>query len=269
MKKLLPLLLAVLASCTTTVVDEKLVVEGWIEDGGYPEVNVTSSIVAENGTWKWDELRQHMLNSATVTVSDGENTVQLTSVVSSNHFPPYYFTTTKMKGEAGKTYTLHVSFKGREASAVTTVPAKQDLVSWKVCDTYDGKNILCSFDAKAGSRYKFFEKRDGKDKMYITCYLAMVNGDDTPGATEVTVNRGYDLLSEEYKLSFDPGDKVLLRFCTMGEETYAYWKQYEETVLFSKNPLITVTKPVEGNVTGAYGYWFGYGTSYYTIDIPE
>ena len=272
MKRLLPIILSALAACaacTKTIVDEHMVVEGWIEEGGYPEVYVTSSMMAEKGEWAWESLMEHVLVTAAVSVSDGEKTEFLTGRIDKNRFPPYVFTTTKMKGEAGKTYTLHVKYGKTEAEATTTVPEKQELTSWELKEEMDGASIVCSFDAKQGCYYKFYSNRMGKDLMYLTSFLAMVDGSASTGPVDMPINRGYDLLSEKYKLSFDPGDKVSLRFCTMDKDSFDFWNRFEEQILFSKNPLVTVNIPVQGNVDGAYGYWIGYGASYYTVDIPE
>ena len=259
------------ASCTTvTVVDEHLVVEGWIEDGGAPMVFVTSSLVAEPHTWNWDDLSDHILNWATVSIDDGDKTVFLTGTPREDLFPPYVYTTSKIKGEAGKTYKLNVKYGKTEVSAVTTVPAKQELKDISIEEGGDGYVINCTFDAKPGSRYKFFSKRKNKDRMFVTSYLAMANGDTDPGETHMKVNRGYDLMAQErYKMGFDPADTVYVRFCTVDKEGFEFWHQYEELTLFSRNPLVPVTSMVKGNIEGGYGCWIGYGASYYTVEIPE
>ena len=86
---LMPALLSAFASCTPQVVDEHLVVDGWIEDGGYPVVIVTSSFPTLEKRWTQDDLAKHVLRLATVTVSDGENSVTLVGQRNDDYFPPY------------------------------------------------------------------------------------------------------------------------------------------------------------------------------------
>lgn len=256
------------AACSANIVDEHMVVEGWIEDGGYPEVYLTSSVAAVEGEMTREGLASHVLTMAAVSVSDGSKTVFLTGVIDNNRFPPYYYTTTGIKGEPGKTYTLNVKYGKTEASAVTTVPQKQELDGIALKEGEDGVTLSCRFNALPGRRYKFFTKRKGKDPLYSTSFLSMVNGDSAPGSVEVSVNRGYNSLSEEYKTAFEPGDTVSVRFSTMDAEAWDFWQKYEDAVLFSHNPMIIISTPVEGNVKGAYGSWSGYGSSYYEVVIP-
>ena len=93
-----------LTGCAPEPVDEHIVIDGWIEDGGYPIVILTSSLSVEEGAvWSQDNLRKHVLTTATVTVSDGENSVVLMGKKDDRYFPPYIYTTSWLKGEAGKT----------------------------------------------------------------------------------------------------------------------------------------------------------------------
>ena len=67
----------------------EIVVEGWIEDGGFPVVMVTTSVPVSSEYEKWDSLEDHLVRWAKVTVSDGENEVVLTGKMDRNYFPPY------------------------------------------------------------------------------------------------------------------------------------------------------------------------------------
>ena len=35
--------------------------------------------------------------------------------------------------------------------------------------------------------------------------------------------------------------------------------------ILSRNPLFPVAKNLQSNMTGALGYWFGYGSSFYYV----
>ncbi len=59
------------------------------------------------------------------------------------------------------------------------------------------------------------------------------------------------------------------RLTQIGEDAYRYWRDYEEMLTLSRNPLFPVKKNLNGNVTGALGCWFGYGATQYQVVIEE
>ena len=82
----------------------------------------------------------------------------------------------------------------------------------------------------------------------------------------MTLNRGFDVTSEDYSMWFDEGDEVHIKFCTMDDDSFEFWNGYEETWLLSRNPIFPVTTGVHSNVEGGYGCWCGYGATYYTVN---
>ena len=255
-----------LTGCAPEPVDEHIVIDGWIEDGGYPIVILTSSLSVEEGAvWSQDNLRKHVLTTATVTVSDGENSVVLMGKKDDRYFPPYIYTTSWLKGEAGKTYSLHVKYGRTEATAVTTIPAPQPLLGITSVPEGDGYNVYCRFAAQPGSYYTFFSMRVGKDKTYLPSFLTQIDGSTVSGESNTLVMKGYDITSsEKHENLYAAEDQVSIRFCTIDRATYDFWKGYEESWLFSHNPFFPVTSGVPSNITGGYGLWAGYGATYAT-----
>ena len=68
---------------------------------------------------------------------------------------------------------------------------------------------------------------------------------------------------------YDEGDSVDVKFVTMNEEMFAYWSDYEDISMFSRNPFFHCTSPIRTNINGGLGYWAGYGASIYRIKIPS
>lgn len=270
MKKLYCLILGalLLGACTVEKIDEHLVVDGWIEDGGYPVVILTSSVAVVDGTLDYDDLSKHVLNWATVSVSDGEQTVFLTGMEDDRYFPPYIYTTSSIKGQAGKTYTLNVKYGKTEASAVTSIPAPQTLTSIESSETSDGFTIKVGFTPKDGSYYGFFTRRDGKDSTYLACMYSLVDGANISGEYESLLFRGFDVMGTEFSWHYEHEDHVSVRFSTMDAASYGYWKGLFDEWIFSRNPFFPVRATPESNVVGGYGCWAGYGSTYYEIDIP-
>ncbi len=256
-------------SCTPVVVDEHLVVDGWIEDGGYPIVIVTSSFPTLEKEWTQDDLAKHVLHLATVTISDGDKTVTLVGQRNDDYFPPYIYSTVWMKGEAGKTYPLNVRYGKTEASAVTTVPAPQSLDALSVAPTKDGFTLNASFAAQADSYYVFFTRREKIDSTYLPNMFSMVDGSEVTSQAEVSLWPGFEALTpERYKYYFEPGTPVSVRFCTVDKATFEYWKGVEESWVFSHNPFFPVTSGAPSNIRGGYGFWAGYGSTYYDVPAP-
>ena len=114
MHRLSFLLLAVpllLSSCYRTEIEEaapQLVVEGWIENGRPPVVQLTTTVPITTLKHSVDSLDRYVLKWARVTVSDGTKEVILTGVYNRRYTPPYLYTTGDMLGETGRTYTLKV-----------------------------------------------------------------------------------------------------------------------------------------------------------------
>ena len=272
MKKFLWLTIAVLSvlavSCKVEKIDEHLVVDGWIEDGGYPVVILTSSVALVDGTLDYNDLSKHVLRWATVSVSDGENKVLLTGMKNDDYFPPYIYTTSKMKGQAGKTYTLNVRYGETEASAVTTIPAPQTLTKLEVNETAEGSSIRVGFTPVDGSYYGFFSKREHKDSSYLACMYSLVEGHGLPTDYESLIYCGFDIMGSEYKFFYESGDHVYVRFSTMDQVSYNYWKGLFDEWAFSRSPFFPAQSTAPSNVVGGYGCWAGYGSSFYEIDIP-
>ena len=96
-----------------------LVVEGWIEDGGFPVVMLTRSLPVTTEYQSMDDLSDYMLRWARVTVSNGEDSVVLTGKYDRGYFPLFIYTTSRMRGEAGKEYTLTVEYRDYYATCRT------------------------------------------------------------------------------------------------------------------------------------------------------
>mgnify|MGYP000133994335 FL=1 len=113
------------ASCTDNPYNNEvpqLVVEGWIDSGDHPIVFVTTTVPFSTTKKTSTDFSSHILNWAKVTVSDGEHTVVMTGRVMANYPIGYGFTTSNMRGEAGKTYKLTVDYANYHAQATTTIP---------------------------------------------------------------------------------------------------------------------------------------------------
>lgn len=251
---------------------DELVVEGWIDEGGYPIVSVTTTLQRPDEPKEVRGLLALVVRDAAVFVSDGTTTWPLQGSLTGDFFPPYVYTTTQMKGEAGKSYTLTVHYAGKVATATTTIPEKTELDTLEVVETDDGvPRVYASFTALEGRCYGFFSKEKSESFGYLPVFLGMVDGNAASGPQTVAVTRGSGLTSiKDYKPGYQPGETACIRFCTMPREIYQFWSDFQSLTGISY--IMTFPSSFDNlpsNVEGAYGYWAGYGTSLYEISIPE
>lgn len=284
MKRLVLILSLVLtAACTKSWQpegEELLVIEGWIDEGKYPVVMVTTSVPTETEYQAIDDQKKHLGRWARVEVSDGETSILLTGMTDKNYFPSYLYTCTGVsgyiKGVAGKTYTLTVDLNGHHATASTTVPAAVPLDKLEAVPSADnpGKYRLeATFGnpAGAGRYYRLFIKTEGADDSYVPSFMGCLEGDNLADPATIEIMKGQSVQNDsgwEWNPAlYDYGEKVHVKFCTMDRVSFDFWNSFEKIAALSRVPFFPVTYNPPYNVAGGIGCWCGYGASEYSIEI--
>lgn len=276
MKRLLGILLACVCvfSCVDIRLPEaesELVLEGWIEEDGFPVVLLSTSVPVTTGSKDMESLQEHIVRWGKVVISDGDKEVVLTGGPDERFIPPYSYTTAKMRGQAGKTYTLKAEYKDRRITASTTIPQSKELEYLRTEQVSPGKyKIVAGMkdDSSGKDFYKFFVKREGKDSAYMSSFRGLVNDEVlTDGVNEVSVYNGISVRESDFDQYFEEDDVVYVRFSTMDEASWIYWDGFEEIQSLSRNPFFPVSNAIRSNVTGGLGYWAGYGSTYYRLPI--
>ena len=251
---------------------EELIVEGWIKDGGYPVVMLMTSAEVMMETHNVKDLYEHIGSWGRVVVSDGEKSVILTGMYDADYYPPYIYTTTDIKGVAGKTYTLDVVYNSQHAMASTTIPAPvslDNITQSRVENNDTLWTLLAHFTAPAGQcYYSLFDKIGANEQQFIKCDVGTFdNSAINPGMSqpkEVTypVYRT-KTLDDYYGVTeyFVEGDTVCVELCTMDSVSFNIWQDYQNIVSLSGNMFVPYTKSLRTNITGGHGYWCGYGAS--------
>ena len=276
MKRLLGILVACV--CCFSFVDirlseaeSELVLEGWIEEDGFPVVLLSTSVPVTTGSKDMESLQEHIVRWGKVVISDGDKEVVLTGGPDERFIPPYSYTTAKMRGQAGKTYTLKAEYKDRRITASTTIPQSKELEYLRTEQVSPGKyKIVAGMkdDSSGKDFYKFFVKREGKDSAYMSSFRGLVNDEVlTDGVNEVSVYNGISVRESDFDQYFEEDDVVYVRFSTMDEASWIYWDGFEEIQSLSRNPFFPVSNAIRSNVTGGLGYWAGYGSTYYRLPI--
>lgn len=272
------ILLILATSCEDEYTSDRqptLVVEGWIEDGGFPVVILTQSLPVSNDYQDINNLGDYLLKWAKVTVSDGKDSVVLTGKYDNGYFPPYIYTTGKMRGHAGKTYTLTVDYRQWHATAETTVPEAPAVDSYKV-EKCSGSDTLYSITAcltdvpDEKNYYQIFTKTGTANKQYFASYLGSIDdGVLKKGTNMIPVYREHRLGAGRYTPYFSVNDTVFVKFAQVDEQSFRFWNEYIKSQSLSNNMFLSTSSNIPTNITGGTGYWCGYGATTAHIIVSE
>ena len=268
MKKALLILLSVLLlSCRENALPsapQRLVVEGWIENGAHPVVTVTRTMnVVIGEDLDAGDIAHNIIRRAKVTVNDGERDYPLEGKVDINVFPPYRYTTDALVGEVGKTYTLRVEFEDYVVTGETTIPAPVPIDRVYVREVVEGTGTLaCAFTdpPEPGNCYKIFTKTRGKDGDYIPTAFGMVADKDlsTPQA-EVFIYSSMRVMNLYILPNIGEGDVVSVKLRTLTPGSYDIWAAFERRSTGTALNLRPYETDAITNLQGGLGYWVGYG----------
>lgn len=258
------------AGCSGDIFSEtepRLAIDGFIEDGGFPVVIVTTTIPVTDRLMDEKEIRDCVARWAKVTVSDGENEVILTGKSDKDYFPSYIYTTGKLRGKAGRTYRLEAEYHGMKASAVTTIPdapAISDIRVMKSEESGSQYYIQADFHCPEGLHCAFFIRQEGEERSFKPAYLGLV--DHAAGSWAI-----YPPQLEKWAQMnpyFESGSTVDIKLCTMDDASYGYWESFAALSTFSSNVLVPYDDNLSSNVSGGEGLWAGYGTDVRKVTIP-
>ena len=261
-----------------------MVLEAWIDAGGYPVVLIHKSYVfadaADTTTSLSDIIEQHLIPFGKVTLSDGERTEILTGRLDTMYMPPYTYSTINMKGEVGKTYTVTAKWKELNVQATTTIPPIAELDSIEI--SADSSGLIKAFgymsvdtltnsyyalflrtrDSKQFSFMPFgvFENRDAKDRMLKMQIFNPFT--DTINNPKQLLDFWRDSVTSEPKI-------YQLKIASIDYPSYLFWKAYNERIITKGILFVPVYRNIPSNVEGGLGYFSGLGSSTYPININK
>lgn len=241
----------------------ELVVEGIAEAGSSPVVRLTTTVPVQVDFQSIDNLQEHVLRYARVTVSDGEESVILTGRYVRGHRIPFEYTTGHLTCQAGKTYTLTVDYLSYHAEAQCFVPAPCSLDSLYAQQSPTGDlqivAIPSATDAPQWGRCFICSSVTYGD--FLLAPLSML-----PASRLLLQNPE---IQGQGDYSLRPGEEVIVRCSSLDSIGNLFWTDYEQSLHLSRNYLMPLTDNVYSNVDGALGYWLGLGSTYYRLVLPE
>ncbi|MGM9706282.1 MAG: DUF4249 domain-containing protein [Prevotella sp.] len=241
----------------------QMVVEGWIEDGAFPVVILTRTLPVSTDFVSMDHLGDYIVKWAKVTVSDGQDSVVLTGKYDDRYFPPYIYTTGRMRGKAGSTYRLTVEEDDVVAMAVTTIPQQAPQVAFKVEQRLPSDSLYqitaCLTDpADSRDYYQLFSRVGGRTLQYSAAFLGSLSDVTLATYSEIPVYRGKSLTdSLHYTPYFEPGDSVSVKVAAIDEQAFSFWSDFSKNISLSSNLFLAPSTNIRSHVVGAWGCWYG------------
>jgi len=253
----------------------KLVIDGSIEQDNFPRV-VLSYSASYFQNIDSASIRDLLVTTAKVTVSDGDETEVLTLKRDNNSFPPYVYQGTSIKGQVGKVYKLLIELKGEKYTASTTIPplVKFDQLWFELAPGKDSLGYIYgkfTDNANEENYYRVFTERVNIDSRYIPIYLSAVGDQYFNGKSfTFSILRGpEDFTNVIDDLYFRKGDTVMIKLCTTDKAHFDFWRTVERELYVVGNPFSSSGNDIISNIDNkkALGVWGGYGASYYKFVI--
>ncbi|MCC9063202.1 DUF4249 domain-containing protein [Flavobacterium piscisymbiosum] len=254
--------------------ESKIVVEGWIEEGDYAQVLLSSSIPVADAIDSTNVLN-HVIRSAKITISDGLTSEVLRVKNDKNHIPPFVYYGSTLKGETGKQYSLRIEYLDRVVEAVTSIPPSVELKSAeyiKKAATDTIGYIFVKFDDPVNEKnyYQIATKIDKEEPIFTPAFYG--NLDDanfTVPSISMQINRGLLLFSKaKFTPYFTDGNLIHVKLRTQNKDALDFWNGWQNEIVNNKNPIYPSNTSLKSNIKGGIGIWAGYGQSTIIVRTP-
>lgn len=255
-------------------IESKIVVEGWIEEGDYANVLLSRSIPVTDVIDSTNVLN-HVIRSAKITISDGENFEVLRVKNDKNRIPPFVYFGSTLKGEAGKEYSIKIEYLNRVVEAVTTIPKSVQLKSAEYIkkNTADTTGyVFVKFDDPADEKnyYQIATKIDKEEPIFVPSFYGNLDDKNFESSLiSVQINRGVLLFPKtKFTPYFADGDLIHVKLRTQTKEALDFWNSWQNEIVNSKNPIYPSNTSLKSNIKGGIGIWAGYGQSTIIVKTP-
>lgn len=261
----LALLLPALASCGHPGGDQpdpapRAVIEGWIDDDGYPVVIFTASFVPDEGNVT---IADKVIRWGKVTVSDGTREVVLTGSPDKRFFPPFVYRSYELQGRPGATYTLRADYLDLHAEAVCTMPPAIPPGSVEVrespvegSDSLRSATLLITAPDDCPAYYHVSVSVRPDDRRYYPGMMGCVAATRPGEVVELPVFRGKTSLSaDDFVPQLPRHSDVSIRLERVSGEVYRFWEAFNEATLFGGSQFVSHFTSLPGNVEGGFGVW--------------
>lgn len=252
--------------------DNCLTVEGWIETGEFPTVIVTRAIpLSSSATTSLDDCVAYW---AKVSVSDGDTTEILTGIKDTRYYPSFVYRGMSLRGKTGRSYRLTVEDGNDTLTAVTILPPPQSLDSIQVIqcsptDTLFTLRAYATTPPDTSTHYQFFTQVLPEERRHFASFMGTFDGSSFgKNINGVEVLRGrHDTKLHTFTPYYGPKAIVSVRLARISEEEAHFWTTYESIISLQGNLLFPIWENLPTNVTGGHGWWSGFGSTHYRVNI--
>ncbi len=273
-------------------VEQKMVVEGRIEQGKTAEVILTknSAYFTEVDS---NTLSETIITDAQVVVSCGIQTDTLHLTIDLSEFPFIKYQGNSIVGSPGKIYNLQIVYRQDTLTAITSIPypVSIDSLSFKPEMPYDTAGFVWyhfSDPDTLGNFYRVFTMSHQRDQHFTRPRQGflddrLINGKSieyptyrgsTPGALQDFLNDTTENPEQTTEAPpeeapgylFFNNETVSVKLCTIDRFHYKFWESLMRAVMTSENPFATPAN-VESNIKGGLGVWGGYAVSIVSFTI--
>ena len=271
----------------------KIVVEGYIENGEYPVVSLYRSIPYFS-TMSLEYLKNNVvIRDARVFVTP-ENGVEQELVVNNllqpnfNYPLLYAYSTHSFTGALNSSYKLRIEWEGKEYTSETKILDTFDIdtvmfvptFGHQVIDTAANLRIAMTDNGAAANYYQFKVKVYPKDKvkgfpdrLWVTTIPAAFDNSPFKGLhfnyeimrgapSEILIPEMDDKERRRYfRKNYRVGDTVYMKYARLDYDGYRFWQSINGELTFGQNPFMSPT-PIISNIqcnTGekCLGVWCG------------
>lgn len=255
-------------------IESKIVVEGWIEEGDYAQVLLSSSIPV-TGVIDSTNVLNHVIRSAKITISDGETSEVLRVKNDKNRVPPFVYYGSELLGKAGKEYALKIEYLNRVVEATTIIPKTVPLKSAE----YIKKNaadttgyVFVKFDDPVNEKnyYQIATKIEGEEPIFVPSFYGNLDDKNFESSSvSAQINRGVLLFPKtKFTPYFADGDLIHVKLRTQNKDALDFWNSWQNEIVNSRNPIYPSNTSLKSNIKGGIGIWAGYGQSTILVRTP-
>ena len=251
----------------------KLVVEGYIENGAYPMVSLYRSI-----PYFSTMSLEYLINSVVIrdakvfVISEHGETQELFMNAIPDPQAPLFFAYSgrDFKGELNTSYTLKIEWDGKEYTSKTNILDSFDLDSvyfvprfgQTQIDSVANLRIKMTDNGQGNNYYQFKVKihcEEFYDRLWITTIPAAFDDSPFKGQTfNYEIIRGSpstvfmpemsDLELRRYmRGNYRVGDTVYLKYARLDESAYRFWQSASGELTFGQNPFMS-PEPIISNI---------------------
>ena len=248
---------------------ERIVVEGYIAAGCEPIVHLHYSIPlydAERDISFEEMVANSLIPFGKVVLSNGEDSVILSGGINTDYMPPYVYTTTRMLGEAGKNYSIHVTHKENEAWAYTTIPADckatiDSITMENVNDSLVGIYAYITVPENE-ERYYTLQIRSNIQPILSACPFGTFCTSSATESNQIRIKvyrSDYGTLIPNF--SIQDNLDYELHVAEITRESYEIWDAINAQAITQGMFFLSIYKNLPSNISTGLGYWCGYNTT--------